>query len=466
MHQSKDSILAKLEPVRRQLVTVEGVIERIRAKKKHINEQATDVKASIDHEFCGLCTALESRRDKLREAAEREEEGKIVGLQSQAEKAEVARTQLSDYLEGINDCLQNGSSIQVIRMQHTVEEKVKAITQEFSQLPLIPVEEANIHFFADKEVSATFSSFGMVCSSSTTAEDCCASGSGLHWATACLETSVRVTCIGTGRQSNWYSHVDLKLSSEDNADNIFITRRDISEIEKQVVVHYIPITKGKKKLHITLFGKELSNSPFNLTVMAPFHFTGTLMWSVSELKRPWGVAVTPAGQLVVVDNQGWCGVHMYEENGSLIRSFAPAPLTQNTPQLLLSEDQCNEPRGVAILQDSRLLLVDGKRHRIQCFSPDGTLCSVVGSYGKKPLQFNDPVGITVAPSGEVLVCDRRNHRIQVLTSNLTFVRQIGERGVEETETAGLYLPWDVACDSEGHVYVADCGHCCVKVFIY
>ena len=28
----------------------------------------------------------------------------------------------------------------------------------------------------------------------------------------------------------------------------------------------------------------------------------------------------------------------------------------------------------------------------------------------------------------------------------------------------IYLPWDVACDSKGDVYVADCGHCCVKVF--
>ncbi|CAI8029464.1 Tripartite motif-containing protein 2 [Geodia barretti] len=105
----------------------------------------------------------------------------------------------------------------------------------------------------------------------------------------------------------------------------------------------------------------------------------------------------------------------------------------------------------------------GKRHRVLCYSTDGTLVSKAGSYGKGKLQFNDPVGIAVAPSGQVLVCDRRNHRIQVLTPDLQFMRQIGDLG-DDVSGPGLYLPWDVACDSKGDVYVADCGHCCVKVF--
>jgi DNA-binding beta-propeller fold protein YncE len=37
-------------------------------------------------------------------------------------------------------------------------------------------------------------------------------------------------------------------------------------------------------------------------------------------------------------------------------------------------------------------------------------------------------------------------------------------GVSGENNSDLYLPWDVACTSEGHVYVADCGHYCVKVF--
>lgn len=467
-HQCKDSILATLEPIRRQLGTVEGAIERIRAKKKHIAEQAADVKSCIDEDFTGLLRALEQRQGKLKEVVEREEEGKLLGLQSQEDKAEVARAQLSNYLEGINHCLQKGSSQQVIGMQQAVEEKVKMIMQEFHLLPLSPVEEANLHFFSSKEVSATLTSFGSVYSSGVTAGNCSVSGEGLHWATACLETSVTVTHNGDSKQGNWYSYIDTKLSSEDNSNTLVVTRRDVYGLKKQVVIHYVPITKGKKKLHVTLCGKEVSNSPFNLRVMAPFHFTGMCVWSVSGLRRPWGITVTPAGQLVVVDNQGWDGLHLYEANGSKVRSFAPAAIVPgimyHVPGIILPDGQCFEPRGVAIGKDGNLLLVDGKGHRIQRFSPDGVSYYVVGSSGKRPLQFNDPVGITVSHSGEVLVCDRRNHRIQVLTPDLSFTRQIGQFGVDERLNTDLYLPWDVACDSEGQIYVADCGHCCVKVF--
>lgn len=344
-------------------------------------------------------------------------------------------------------------------MQQVVEQRVKVITQEFSLLPLSPIEEANIHYFSSKMASAPLPSFGTVYASSITATNCCASGEGLHWATACQENSFFITC---NKQSDWYSYIDIRLSSEDNNNGLAVTRREIYEFGKQVTIYFVPITKGKKKLHVTLFGKEIQNSPFNLRVMAPFRFTGTLVRSMGDLRRPWGVTVTQTGQTVVVDNQGWTGIHLYEANGTKVRSIAPAAIA---PGLMLPEGQCYEPRGVAVGKDGNFLLVDGKGHRLQRFSPDGVSYYVVGSLGKQPLQFNDPVGITVSQSGEVLVCDRRNHRIQVLTSDLTYVRQIDQLGTSDTEKCGgLYLPWDVACDSEGQIYVADCGHCCVKVF--
>ena len=464
LHQSKDTILAALEPVRRQLGTVEAVIERIKAKKRHIREQASNVKACVNNDIHAFFQEIEQRQGKLKETVEREEEGKIVALTSQEEKAEVARVQLSDYLEGITGCLKKGNSLQVIKMQQTVEDKVKAITEEFSHLPLSPVEEANLCYFGNKEVVAALASVGTVYSGSTKAEHLCVTVGGLHWATACTETSVRVKCLESGKQSSWYGNIDVKLSSIDDCNLLVVTRRDVCESERQVILHYIPIAKGKKKLHVTMFGKEVSNSPLDLIVMAPFQFTGTVAGCVSELKRPWGIAMTPSGQLVVVDNQGWSGIHIYDANGATVSTFARSAPSQNTPALLLHEEWCKEPRGVAITKDGNILLVDGKRHRLQCFSPNGTLHSIVGAHGKQQLQFNDPIGVTVAPSGDVLVCDRRNHRIQVLTPNLDFVRQIGRLGVDDTEPSGLYLPWDVACDSDGRVYVADCGHCCVKVF--
>ena len=461
MHQSKDAILSTLEPVRRHLGSIEGVIERIRAKKRHVAEQATNVVSCIDTDFCSLRRALEQRQTALKEAAEREEEGKLVGLKSQEDRAEAARVQLSDYLEGINNCLQKGGSLQVIKMKQVVRERVSVIMQEFQDLPLSPVEEANLHYFSCRDLSTSLPSHGVVYSSSVAAADFSMALKSRHWATACTESSVAVVHLGHSRLGDSYSQLDLSLTSEDNTNTIVMRRREFYLSNKQVAIYYIPISKGKKKLHVTLFGSEISGSPVDLTVMAPLRFTGTFVHGVGELKRPWGVAVTRTGQLVIIDNNGWAGVHVFEANGTKVRSFVRVALV--TPELLLPKQVCSEPRGVAISKDGKILLVDGKRHRVQCLSFDGTLISVVGSHGKEPLQFNDPVGITVAPCGEVLVCDRRNHRIQVLgPTDFGFVRQIGKFDGDRPES--LYLPWDIACDSEGLVYVADCGHCCVKVF--
>ena len=461
LHQCKDAILATLEPIRRQLSTVEGAIERIKGKKIHVTEQAANVKSSIDKELGSLQKAMEQRRDTLKEMVGREEEGKMESLQAQEDKAEVARLQLSNYLEGINHCLQKGSSQQVFTMHQAVEEKVKEIVQEFQFLPLAPTEEANLHFSCGKEIAATLESFGAVYSSGITASNCCVFGEGLGYATVGLETSVVVTYVGGSKQGSWCKHVDVDLYFEGDSGKLVVTRREVNELEKQIVLHYVPVTKGRYKLHVTLYGREVANGPFDLTVMAPFQFYGTFSNSVKQLKRPWGVTVTQSGQLVVVDNQGWDGIHVFESNGSKVRSFAPLAMV---PSLVLPEGQCHEPRGVAIGKDGNLLVVDGKGHRIQSFSPDGVSCHTVGSLGKQPLQFNDPVGITVTRSGEVLVCDRRNNRVQVLNSELTYLRQIGQPGGQGDQDSHLYLPWDVACDSQGQIYIADCGNFCVKVF--
>ena len=464
-HLAKDAILASLEPIRSQLVSIEGVVRRIQAKKQHVDEQAADMNAAIDRDFEDLSSALEQRRSELKLEVNKEEEGKHLGLGAQEERAEIARAQLSNYLEGISQCLGRGSSVGVIRIQHTVQERVREILQEFGGLPQSPVEAADLRYYASsRELSSTISSFGLVCLGDVAAAEFSVLPKGCQWATACDEASIAITHLGpegTASENKW---LKLGLSSEDGSNAaLFETRREVLNSGKKVVIHYIPFAKGKKQLHVTLFGTEVSNSPLDLRVMGPFRFTGTLIRCVRELRRPWGLAVSETGQLAVIDNQGWQTVHLYGPTDSQSHSFGGMAFLQ-TPERLKTDKLCNEPRGVAFTGDGKILVVDGKRHRVVCYAEDGTFHSKAGSYGKGPLQFNDPVGITVAPSGHVLVCDRRNHRIQVLSSSdLIYICQIGQFG-EGDCSDGLYLPWDVACDSEGRIYVADCGNCCVKVF--
>ena len=456
VHRCKDTIVACLEPVRLQLGSLKGAMERVRCKVTHVTQQAADVKEHIDSEIERMQSALEDRRIQLNEEVDRLADGKLQTLHTQEEVLEAAKGQLSDYLKVINHGLQRGSAQQVISMRQAVEERATKISLVFSQLSRSPVEEANIGTFFGKEGGATCGGVGMVYSTSITASKCRVVGRGLRWVVVGEEASVTVAITKDECKDGQFDSFKLELSVDNG--HVVVTRQEIREEEREIQIYYILLTKGEHVLHIMLYGGEVSDSPFGVRALLPLQFRGTIVTAITGLRRPWGLSVTSSGELVVVDNQGFDGIHIFSPSGSKLKSFASQAFA---PSLVLPEGKCYEPRGVTVTKDGNILLVDGKGHRVQRFSSDGRSVFVIGSLGKCCLEFNDPVGIAVAPSGNVLVCDRRNHRVQVLTPHLTYIREVGQLGTGE---ADLSLPYDVACDSEGCIYVADCGNYCVKVF--
>ncbi len=205
-------------------------------------------------------------------------------------------------------------------------------------------------------------------------------------------------------------------------------------------------------------------SPFSVTVYPSLRFYGTFVREITGFKRPWGISITRSGKAVVIDNNGWRGIHVINKDGTpAMDSFSDSAAWSPLMYLWgVTSGQCYEPRGVAVDGDDNIYVVDGKAHRIQQFSSTGSFLKSVGSQGKAPLQFSDPIGVAVNhETREVYVCDRRNNRIQVLTADLSFVREFGQCG---DGPGDLYLPWDIDIDRHGNVFVADCGHCCIKVF--
>ena len=75
-----------------------------------------------------------------------------------------------------------------------------------------------------------------------------------------------------------------------------------------------------------------------------------------------------------------------------------------------------------------------------------------GSYGSEDGQFIIPWGVAVDSSGNVYVADNENHRIQKFTSVGTFITKWGSYGSGDGQ---LGFPRGVAVDSSDNVYVAD-----------
>ena len=200
-------------------------------------------------------------------------------------------------------------------------------------------------------------------------------------------------------------------------------------------IHFTPTARGPHQLRVSVGGSDISGSPFTVHVHPMPEMRGhPLKIFHTELKQPYGLAVSKNGEIVVSENGGHC-ITMFSREGKKLGSF---------------KGQLQRPRCIAITSDNKILVTDN--HQIQAFTIAGECVTSVGQMGNEQLHFYTPEGIAVHPSGKVFVADSQNYRIQVLNSNLSYSHMFGSRGNRQGQFS---TPWGVACDSNGDVYVTD-----------
>ncbi|NXW82400.1 NHLC4 protein, partial [Alopecoenas beccarii] len=82
------------------------------------------------------------------------------------------------------------------------------------------------------------------------------------------------------------------------------------------------------------------------------------------------------------------------------------------------------------------------------------LCSLSSKYGHR---FGNPAGVCVDMDGSILVADEQHRTVHLFPEHGAPVCLV---------SAGLRRPAGLACSSFGHLFVADAGENCVKVFKY
>ena len=131
----------------------------------------------------------------------------------------------------------------------------------------------------------------------------------------------------------------------------------------------------------------------------------------------------------------------------------------------------NNPEGLAIDGAGNIYVADTASHRVRKISPDGTIITVAGNgnggYGgdggpATQASLYYPKGLVVDPrSGNLYISDWLNSRVRVVTpdGNINTVAgngaysYYGDGG--PATAAALRLPWGLAVDTSGNVYVAD-----------
>lgn len=196
----------------------------------------------------------------------------------------------------------------------------------------------------------------------------------------------------------------------------------------------------------------------NIVVVEPHyqrinHFTpeGALVvrWGESgtnagQFSMPRAVAVTPQGDLVVVEYTRAERVQVFGgRDKQLVRGWGRAGS---------GPGEFNRAEGVAVGRDGRVFVADSCNHRIQVFRPDGRWQASFGRAGTGLGELSYPYDVCIDATGVQFVCEFGNSRIQVFGPGQDAVEVIGGPG---SLPGRFNNPWSIALDSHGNLYVAD-----------
>jgi uncharacterized protein (TIGR03663 family) len=222
-----------------------------------------------------------------------------------------------------------------------------------------------------------------------------------------------------------------------------------------------------------------------------------------QFNEPWGVGVGPDGSIYVSDTWNH-RVQKFDADGKFVTMWGGFA---DTGGALGAEATFWGPRGLAVDPQGNVYVADTGNKRIQKFDADGKFLSQYGGVGVEPGQFNEPVGVAVAPDGTIFVADTWNRRIQSFDQdfrplaqwpigswsgqsvvNKPYIAADNERvwisdpesfriiefsrdgqlarvwGTFGSDESSLNLPFGLAADAQGNLYVADSGNNRVQRF--
>ena len=176
--------------------------------------------------------------------------------------------------------------------------------------------------------------------------------------------------------------------------------------------------------------------------------------SSSYFNRPWGVAATPDGGLVLTENAGYRLLKL-DSTGQAQWSVGQAGTFGSDSSHF--GDWSRGPEGnPGVDASGRIYVPDTGNDRIQVFNADGSFSRTFGRSGNGNGEFDCPAGVAISPlDGDIVVADTCNQRVQVYDRNWVYQLTLGVTDQAGSDDQHFRSPWGVAVDVAGTIYVAD-----------
>ncbi|MFY7819085.1 MAG: MBG domain-containing protein [Akkermansiaceae bacterium] len=135
----------------------------------------------------------------------------------------------------------------------------------------------------------------------------------------------------------------------------------------------------------------------------------------------------------------------------------------------------NSPAGITVDAAKNVYISDTMNHTIRKITSTGVVTTIAGSPGVagffdatgSTARFQSPTGLVVDGSGNLYVCDSDNHCIRRITAGGVVTTIAGSPGISGNtngtgNAARLNSPRGIAMDSQGVLFIADCGNHAIR----
>ena len=450
--QHRHNLETNLQSVRDNISVVTAILSALPAKENEIKEQGEVIKEEIHVMVEEMIDVLRQSERQLTREVDTVTDSKLQVLSEDKKKSEKRLSELKDCQAFVEQCLKICSQQEVLISTKQMMKRMSQVNHNIKKFN--PKEKADVYFIKDSNIVDTLHHIGdIVFFSPTVLQQCKVKKIDRQHITTIKKTvsfplSIQFSdsSLLTVPLSSLSCNV-VPVGTATPTTSIFTTTTHPGVY----TIHCSPVTSGRYLVNVRVNGVKIDSTslaiPFN-----PYHDNITPIYTIPELNKPYGVAVTDDGHIIVSERNIHC-ITVLDKDGKKVKSFG-----ENTGGI--GNVKFTYPRGVAITADNFILVADN--HKIQKISMDGECIKSVGKQGSGPLEFNNPCGITISPiTGHIYIADFNNHRIQVLHPDLTFSHTFGTYG----STKGKFNnPRDVAVDKQGLVYVADTGNCRIQMF--
>ncbi len=435
----KEEIRTEVTLFPTMLDEVKKVVQEIESTKQSLEQCEKDVCLEICNCFDELEQLLHQRKEVLVSKAKSIVEGKIAQLDEQLNILMKALHDMSHCQSVATVACNDYENVQLLSITKPIKERVTHLQEELKTVPLELLETSDmlVEGLNNKhEIKSMIDNYGEVVDSSPCANEV-VTIIPRNQVARNVVMKVKVISMDCRRQRLFKGGSSVKAKLICDKETIMC---DISDCDDGTYTIKVKSPNdGKHKLLVTINGRKIKNSPFQIRVV-PIHDHASFcipLKTITQVIKPKAIAFSNTDRMFISSESEKKPVQVYTSSG-------------DEEITVIGLQQLSMPYGIDVCNDV-VHIVDCKSNMMYQFSSTGEYLDSFCKKGTNIKQLLEPSDVKVSPDGEIYVSDTGNDRVQVFQvcdKDIVSTTVIGEFSCDE------FVPNKMCFDLYGNVHIA------------